>query len=329
MHIYIDESGNFVLPEQPCSKISCVTALTIPEEHLGPITRSFLSLRKSWGHETEIKGSKLREKQIADTIALLRSYDVLLDIICLDIGHHTKERIEQFKLIQADKLIENLTDQHNSTVVKAYHDYRSRLVRLPNQLFIQAIVSIQLFKQVLDNSPLYYCQRLPKELGNFVWYIDAKDRETKKTPFEDLWSTLLMPILQDNYRMGIFEEGDYSHFKRYEVESEDLSDFHRSKMSHKAMGAVDIRKMIGEQLYFADSSKTVGLQLVDIMSSAFTRAMNGNLGNKGWRHLGKITLDQPSVVLLDTEKVVEPTFTERQKLVLSAIRNDRKSLLAH
>lgn len=327
MHIFIDESGNFVIPEEKKQKVSCVASLTIPDKHMDAVARNFISLRKFWGYEEEVKGSKLSEKQISDTISLLRSYDVLVDIVCLDIGVHSSENVDKYKSIQADKIIENLTKEHNEKFVKQLHAYRERLLKLPNQLFIQAMISILLIQRIIDDSPLYYCQRIPDELGNFVWFVDAKDKNSGKTPFEKLWSTLLMPILESNYHMGVLEGGDYSCFHKYEVESKDMTDHQRSLMSEKSIGGVDIKILINEQLFFEDSSTNIGLQLVDIMSSAFNRAMNGNLGIKGWRHLGMLMARQPSMVLLDTDKSNNPEMDKRHALVLIAMKEKRKAML--
>jgi hypothetical protein len=327
MHIFIDQSGNFVVSEEKKSKVSCVASLTIPDKHMDAVARNYISLRKFWGYEEEVKGSKLSEKQISDTIALLRPYDVLVDIVCLNIGNHSPENVDKFKSVQADKLIENLTKEHHEKLVKQLHEYRERLLKLPNQLFIQATISIQLIKRILDHSPLYYCQRIPEELGNFVWFVDAKDKNTGKTPFEELWSTLLMPILESNYHMGVLEGGDYSYFHKYEIESKDMTDHQRSLMSEKSIGGVDIKKLIKEQLFFEDSSTNIGLQLVDIMSSAFCRAMNGNLNIKGWRHLGMLMVKEPSIVLLDTDKNNNPKMDRRHALVLIAMKKKRKAML--
>jgi len=327
MHIFIDESGNFVIPKDERSKISSITALTIPDKYLIEITKKFISLRSSWGSQDEIKSSQLTEKQFSDTIALLRSYDVLVDIVCLDIANHPVAVVENYKSIQADKIIEHLTEKHHDNLIKELHEYRERLIKLPNQLFIQAILSILLIKKILNNSTLYYCQRMPEELGNFVWYIDAKDKKTNKTPFEQLWTTLLMPILQSNYAMDIFENGDYSHFSKYEIRLEDMTDFERSLGSEKSIGGVDLKRLISEQLYFEDSASNIGLQLVDIVSGAFNRAMNGNLKIKGWRHLGFLMVQQPSIILLNGDLSNKPKLLKRHELVLIDIRENSKPML--
>ena len=260
---------------------------------------------------------------------MLRSYDILVDIICLHIGDHPVDVVEKYKRVQANKLIEHLTEKHHKSLIKQIHEYRERLLKLPNQLFIQAIVSMKLIMRILENAPLYYCQRIPEELGNFVWHIDAKDKNTGKTPFEQLWTTLLMPMLENNYHMGVFEDGDYSHFKKYEVRLEDMTDHQRSLGSEKSIGGVDIKKLINEQLYFEDSASNIGLQLVDIISGSFNRAMNGNLNIKGWRHLGVLMVQRPSIVLLNTDGNNRTPLLKRHSLVLSTMQKNRKPMLVN
>lgn len=76
MHIFIDESGNFVITGS-IPKISSITALIIPDRYIDRLTKKFIELRKSWGYDREVKGSKLHEKQVSETIVLLRIHDVL------------------------------------------------------------------------------------------------------------------------------------------------------------------------------------------------------------------------------------------------------------
>jgi hypothetical protein len=327
MHIYIDESGNFSLPSVRKSKVSSVTSLTIPECHFESLSKKYLGLRSSRGYEKEVKGSRLTEKQIADTISLLRNHDVLLDIICIDVGMHSEEEITQYKSVQADKLIEHLTDEHHENLVRQVYEYREQLLRLSNQLFIQAVLTIQLVERTLNTSTLYYCQRMPRELGNFVWFIDAKNDNGERTPFEELWSTLLMPILETNFKMDSLEGCDYSYLAKYEIPIEELTPHQKSLMTEKSVGAVSLNKLIKDQLSFSDSASNIGLQLVDIMASAFNRAMNGTLKYKGWRHLGALTVQRPSMVLLGVGAAPKPIEEERHMSVLRDMKTKRKPML--
>lgn len=327
MHIFIDESGNFVIPDVAKPKISSVTSLTVPGENLEHINIEFLALRKSWGFDDEVKGSQLSEKQISDVILLLRRHDVLVEVICLDIGTHSKEGVDKYKVVQANKLLEHITEEHHEKLVAQLHEYRDRMISLPNQLFLQAMASIQLMKRILEHSTIYYSQHMPKELGEFNWSIDAKNANVNKTDYEELWSTLLMPILETNFKLGQFENGDYSYFSRYEVEFDDMTEHQKSLGTGESIGGVDIKKLISECLSFDDSATIVGLQLVDIISGAFNRAMNGNLGLKGWRHLGALMVKEPAMVLFDTDSSNETEMNKRHMAILLYLIDNRKPML--
>lgn len=321
----MDESGIFVITGNNIPKISSITALIIPDRNIVRLTKKFIELRKRWGYDSEIKGSKLQEKQISETIALLRIHDVLLDIICIDTGHHTEDDIAAYKKESGDNLVKHLTPQHHENLVRQVYGYRERLLALANQLFVQSVLTMDLVPHVLNIATLYYCQRMPQELGNFVWYIDAKGDDGKQTPFEQLWSTLLMPVMETNYRMDEFEGGDYSHFEKFRIPDEALTEHVKSLMTEKSSGAVSLNKIIKDNLHFADSGSHVGLQLVDIMASAFNRAMNGTLQLGGWEHLGALTVKQPRIVTLGvTRKVVEE---KRHRIVLNQMKSRRKSMI--
>jgi uncharacterized protein DUF3800 len=325
MHFFIDESGIFLVTGNNTPKISSITALTIPDRHIDRLSKKFIELRRNWGYDCEVKGSRLSERQISETISLLRTHDVLLDITCIDTGLHTEEDISAYKKVSGENLVKHLTPQHHENLVRQINEYRERLLALSNQLFVQSVLTIDLVPHVLNISTLYYCQRMPQELGNFVWYIDAKGADGEQTPFEQLWSTLLMPVIETNYRMDEFEGGDYSHFDKFRIPEEELTEHQKSLMTEKSSGAVLLNKIIKDTLHFADSGTHIGLQLVDIMASAFNRAMNGTLQFDGWKHLGALTIKQPRIVTLGgAKKVVEE---KRHRSVLNQMKSIKKSML--
>jgi len=133
------------------------------------------------------------------------------------------------------------------------------------------MITIELMKRILENSPFYYSQSMPKELGMFNWIIDAKDSNVNKINYEEIWSTLLMPILQTNFSMGVLEYGDYSYFSKYDFAFKDMTDFQRSLISKNSIGHTNIKKLISENLSFEESSSIIGLQLVDIIATTFDR----------------------------------------------------------
>ncbi|MGA9767916.1 MAG: hypothetical protein WBV94_02680 [Blastocatellia bacterium] len=70
MHIYIDESGSFIIPKSRKPKVSCVAALVIPSSKNEEVLNEFIKISSAWGLGTdEIKGSKLDEARIAEIIS--------------------------------------------------------------------------------------------------------------------------------------------------------------------------------------------------------------------------------------------------------------------
>lgn len=330
MHIYIDESGNFLIPKERKSRISSITSLIIPDKAISEVEKSYSILKSRWGITDEIKGSRLTEKQISDTILLLLQHDVLVIITWLNVGHHTSEGIEKYKIAQANKILENVTDEHKESLVKQLMEYKQRVLDLPNQLFLQAMSHIQHIKEIIQDSTLYYSQRSPIELGNFVWIIDAKNNNTTQTPFEELWSTLVLPFLDGNFSLAALDTGDYSYYeKSYEMPEERITPWRRSRMSESSAGATDIRKLISEQLSFEDSKAIISLQLVDIVSSAFSRAMNGTLSQKGWRNLGMLMVKAPDPLIFDLNSEQDFDLEERHILVWRKIKSKLKSIFVN
>src|SRR3546814_10263368 len=91
---------------------------------------------------------------------------------------------------------------------------------MPHQLYIQSCATFELIWRTIENATMYYCQRRPVELGAFYWVVDGKDKD-KVTDWEDWWSQVIMPITESKSLrkpLGIFSEGDYYHFKRFETQ---------------------------------------------------------------------------------------------------------------
>jgi len=207
---------------------------------------------------------------------------------------------------------------------------KTEIEKLPNQLFVQMFLTLDLLARVLQKGTLYFVQRIPEELGSFNWVVDAKGSSDKATEYEKLWTTLMMPILQDNYSMDALEGADYSHYARFDRDEKELTDFQRSRLAHRGpnIKVSDLDKIMNESFSFSNSHDSDGVQLVDILASAFTRAMNGNLKPKGWRNLGRLTVQVPSMGFLDGAGGAPlPQMSTRHKEVLKRIGSRRKLMI--
>jgi hypothetical protein len=177
MRIYTDEAGGFVVPPQirPYA-YSLVFSLAAPSAVENELSYEFVRLRDRWPNPAvEIKGSQLDESQAAEVIGLATQYEVLATYYAVDMVTHSHDVVSDFKLRQAAGLTAYPTPDHHPDVVAQLHRDADEIRALPNQLFLQAILTIDLILQELREVPLYYAQRLPKELGNVSWVIDAKD----------------------------------------------------------------------------------------------------------------------------------------------------------
>jgi hypothetical protein len=278
MHVYIDESGNFI--STPHSRVSCVAALAIPSARKDALFAAFARRRQQFSAGVdELKGSTLTEKQIAGVISLLLVHGALLEVCAIDMGIQAEAMTEGFKVKQADKILEHVTPKHHPSVVAELEALRTQMLALPNQLFLQVILTVGLTRRSLETFINYHAQRTPNELADFFWTIDAK--ASSLTPSEKLWSSLVLPMLHEG-DLGMFGWADYSHMDRYVMEVPHVI------AGRPASQGFDLRAIVKRNMRFADSRQEVGLQLVDIVANAFTRALNGRLAEEGWRQLGKL-----------------------------------------
>ena len=147
---------------------------------------------------------------------------------------------------------------------------------------------------VIQLAPNYYAQRLPSELSRFGWVIDPKDQTA--TRFEKLWGEIVCPVLQT---MSLSEpwsrvEGfDYSALNRFfEPIPDYLVPYCSKRWPAKDGLGLNLNRLLRESLAYPDSLNEPGLQLVDAVASAITKAMNGKLPAGVWRLLGPLLLQR-------------------------------------
>ncbi len=102
-------------------------------------------------------------------INILNSNDVVLEFLAIDMAWHTNSGLTEFKHHQAHKLVESLTAEHQPTLVAEMKELSQLLDGTPNQLFVQAFLTMELVDRAVQTATLYYSQRIPEELGQFDW----------------------------------------------------------------------------------------------------------------------------------------------------------------
>jgi hypothetical protein len=333
MRIYIDESGNFQ-PGAIASRFCCEVALAIPETFAPDLLERYVALRKQWTDEPEIKGSALSDEQTTAALKLLAEYDVLVEICALDVGVHSSAQIKKFQHAQADGIMNGITPEHNDNARQWATRLRDEWLDLSAQLMTQLYVLVLTLEEVLKYVPNYYAQRMPQELGHFDWVLDPKD--IKPTRFEECWRKIVFPLLQSisiDTPWARVDGGpfDYSAFKHFEMDVPKYLLGHiKTKVPDDGKG-LDLGKLFRESLAFPDSKNEPGLQLADIVASAFTKAMNGKLSPKVFRLLGPIMahkeIGQPPVRLIALGDGPKVALSDDHNYVVNAIRHRTKKFL--
>jgi hypothetical protein len=243
---------------------------------------------------------------------------VLLQIAMIDLGLHTEDEITKFKEQQAKNITANITAEHHANVIQQANEIRAAFEKMPNQLFIQAMLMFLLIPRTLLHMIWYYARRIPEELQWFYWMVDAKEKS--KTAFESAWSTALFPIMSTqsaNDPISFVEGGDYSYFEKFEERNTEwIKQIEQEKgLEPGELVSAKLWKVIGEHFVFQDSKFNLGLQMADILANATQRAMNRKLKLAGWRDIGRLMMTRrPTAIQLvqmsteSKEKVVRSPF---------------------
>ena len=92
MHIFIDESGTFVLPST-ANNISLVGALVVPDRRLPYIEKRYSKIRAQLPKDKgEVKGRLMGENDIDLVVSMLAEQQVLFETCAIDLGTHSSGR---------------------------------------------------------------------------------------------------------------------------------------------------------------------------------------------------------------------------------------------
>ena len=340
MRIYIDEAGAFVAQPAGQALFSLVLAVVVPSSIETQLFDEFSRLLAGWPHqEAEIKGTKLDESQAAQLVDLVARRDVIVQFFAVDMEMHSDKIVDDRKARQADAVTETLTPEHHPPIVEQLRGLADAIRRMPNQLFVQAFLTIELVLRVIEESTLYYVQRLPEELGSIEWIIDRKDR--KITEMEDTWSTLILPMSESHFvkkPLVCLRGADYSHFDaRYGIRADDEEMNRHVAWTREAYGIQDTDQgpglnaglLLSEQRQFSDSAGSLGLQLADMLAAILRRALNNRLQPEGWSRIGRLFIadKRTPFLLLGSTEVGGQTFGAQIERVWRALKTGNKKML--
>lgn len=331
MHIFIDESGTFVLPKNG-QNVCVVGALVIPDRRLPYIEKLYSKIRASLPKEGgEVKGRLLNEADVARVAKLLAAHQILFEACAIDLGIHNSDDLAWHKSTQEEGITRNVTDEFSPELREDIFALRRRLEKMPYQLYVQSAVTFELISTALNHSTMYFSQRIPRELGKFNWVIDGKDRN-QTTDWEEWWSQVVKPSLQSKslrHPMPMFDEGDYRYFARFDGEIPEYLKRHTQSPGEEL--GTDIGTILSESFRFS-SRPEPGLELVDILTNATRRALNGNLGKDGWSAIPALMIHrgQHYVRMLALTRSQPPRTKRPYETTLSGFAHGgREMLLPH
>lgn len=301
MRIYIDEAGTFMTPSTPHS-YSLVLALMLPSAIESEIFYEFLRLRDSWSiGAIEIKGSILDEPQAAQVVDFLSRYELLVEFFAIDMATHPANVVDDFKNRQAAEVVAHLTPAHNPGIVSQLQNLAQTIRKMPNQLFVQAFLTMRLVLEVVKDATRYFVQRLPEELGNIAWIVDQKNHSI--TDMEEMWTTLILPVSESHFAkepVTALIGADYSHFHlRYGFTTKTIDEemarhlewlqaAHAVRPMTEDDTGINSTLLLSEQRHFTDSRESLGLQLADMLVTILRRALNEHLQYRGWKDFGNL-----------------------------------------
>ena len=161
------------------------------------------------------------------------------------------------------------------------------------RLYVQSVAMGELVYQTINHASTYYAFRMPRELGQYHWRIDGKDRQGT-TPWEEWWATVVLPMLQSHtFREPFFaaEGGDYSWQERFRQRP---SDYHLQFVNDAQKGEFFNLHMIMKEDFRFSSDPELGLEAVDIVTNTIRRSLSGHFARAGWMAIPQLMIHRAS-----------------------------------
>jgi hypothetical protein len=332
MHFYVDESGSFANSTDGSPSLSAVGVLCVPSGRLYYLEKQYSRLRKGLPKlpSGEVKGRLLNEDQVASIIDLACRIGCIFEVSVVNVQDLQDLAACEHRDLQAKAVASPANGPVNPSIQDALLQLSQRLLKMPAPLYRQLILQNETVHRAIQHAIIYFVFRRPQELASFQWIVDSKsERPDRITDWEDWWQSTLGPMLQSKSMrdpiITIIGE-DYSYFERFIVPLPDYLKDKTQTHGRTTRDAIDIRAIVMDQITF-ESFPSHGLEICDILTNAARRALTGNLGRDGWRHLGKLIVhvrDQHRVQVLAIGDF--PKTLQRHAFVKTIIDIDREGL---
>ena len=284
MNIFLDESGSFVRASTRNSWNS-IAAYVAPEVERRQMKEALTTLHHATGIQQtkEIKLRDMSETAYFDFLVHLSELHGVLFAVATDAGLNHTVDILKHRDEQAAKITNHIDGMRHKNGRRALRVLSDQVRNLAPQLYIQLQCQVILIAAVLRYGTLYFVQRFPKALGNFRWRIDQKN--STRTEYEKTFVTITPPLLQTislREPLPMLEGADYSAFKRFDYPEGKAPTYLNTTYGVDIQSdgpALNIGKLIREDLEFVDSRENQGVQIADLLAAGLRRSLRAQFND--------------------------------------------------
>ena len=295
VNIFLDESGSFVSAARRDSW-NCIAAYLTPENDRKRLREALTNLKRASGEATttEIKLRDLRESDYFAFLVHLGNLHGVLFTVATDAGLNKIADIVKHQEEQAAKITEHKDKMLHASAQQGLLALAAQVRALAPQLYVQLHCQVNLISSIVLNGILYFVQRFPRTLGKFRWRIDQKN--STQTEYEKAFVALTPPLLQTiSLREPplILRGADYSSFHRFGYSVNERPTYLKEVYGIDVKGdgpALNIGKIIREDLRFEDSKQNQGVQVTDLLAAGVRRCLRNQFsdGQRAAQLLGKL-----------------------------------------
>ncbi len=294
MNIFIDESGSFVSANHS-NAWNVVAAYVSPEadqRHLKQIL-STVKVKSGNAYNVEIKLKNLTEAQYFDFLDDLNGLTGRVFCTATDSSLVNDQDILKHQKVQAEKVTEHKDKMVYKEGKEALEILKQQIENVSPQLYLQLFCQIVLITAIVERGILYFVQRRPKSLKKFSWKIDQKN--TTKIEFEDAFEKITPPFLQSyslQHSFKCLKGCDYSAMDDFFYTEENAPTYLNDcyGIETNPVGALNIGKLLKDDMKFEDSKQCIGIQIADLLASGLRRALRCefNDNSKASKLLGQL-----------------------------------------
>jgi hypothetical protein len=281
MNTYIDESGTFVYTDKANSWSSVAGYFSVESDskQLNEVLSNF-KVRAGFSENIEVKLKDVPEDIYFGFLTELSGLNGVLFSVATDACCNSVKNVEDHKATQVAKILVNKPLMKYEEGKKYIQSLADQLLALSPQLYVQLTCQVQLIYDIVNRGITYFVQRFPKHLDRFEWFIDQKN--ITKTVFEKTFEDLAPALLQTMsiQKPSYFIKGeDYSALSKFDFTADTFPSYLEKDHGIKAENALNIGKLLRENLQFPDSTVVRGVQIADLLAAGIRRSLRGEFNN--------------------------------------------------